>query len=164
MQAAPTAPSHRDAMARMVAYANCMRSHGVSDFPDPTPSTSNGKPGATLAISSAVANSPAFSSAQKACQRLLPEDKPGLGANPESQAQVAAQVKALLAFAACMRKHGIGNFPDPTSQGDLNLDGTGINQYSPTVLAAGKICLPTAGGFIGPPTSAKTPTSAQSSD
>ena len=36
-----------------------------------------------------------------------------------------------LAFAQCMRSHGVPNFPDPTSSGQLNLNG--VNSQSPGV-------------------------------
>jgi hypothetical protein len=42
------------------------------------------------------------------------------------------------------------NFPDPNSQGQFNLAGTGINshQLSPAELATARICLPTAHGDV----------------
>jgi hypothetical protein len=52
----------------MLKYARCMRSHGVSKFPDP-------KPGGALVIGSKVGvdpNTPQFKAAQQACQKLVP--------------------------------------------------------------------------------------------
>ena len=53
-----------------------------------------------------------------------------------------------------MRSHGMSNFPDPNSQGDLNLAGTGINSHelTPAELAAARACLPAAHGDISIPT------------
>jgi hypothetical protein len=40
---------------------------------------------------------------------------------------------AAVAFAACMRSHGIPNFPDPGSGGGFDLKGAGIDRSSPQV-------------------------------
>jgi hypothetical protein len=46
-------------------FAECMRSHGVTNFPDPT--------GGALAVPQGVnTSSPQFQAAQQACQSLLP--------------------------------------------------------------------------------------------
>ena len=95
----PTATSKNGA----IAFANCMRSHGVPNFPDPTVSDN----GIQLLGSRSEINSPAFQSAQTSCQRLLPGGGPGSG--PPS-AQTHAQ---LLQISECMRRHGISSFPDP---------------------------------------------------
>jgi hypothetical protein len=53
--------------------------------------------------------SPAFKAAAKACAKLKPVGLQ-LGLPP---APTAAQLRAALAFARCMRGHGISSFPDP---------------------------------------------------
>jgi hypothetical protein len=59
--------------------------------------------------SPSVVRSPAFQSAVHACQRLLPKGRPGPEASsPQAQAR-------MLGVSACMRKHGISGFPDPTT-------------------------------------------------
>ena len=92
--------------ASALRFSECMRSHGLSNFPDPSP----GGGGIRLKISSGLNPfSPAFRSAQAACRKLLPGGAPGNG--PPS-----AQMKArLLAISMCMRAHGVTDFPDPTS-------------------------------------------------
>jgi hypothetical protein len=87
-----------------VAFARCIRSHGVPSFPDPKVS------GQTVRMGSpSVVRSPAFQSAAHACQRLLPKGPPGPEAvSPQAQAR-------MLGVSACMRKHGISGFPDPTT-------------------------------------------------
>jgi len=45
----------------------------------------------------------------------------------------------LQAFAACMREHGLTDFPDPTSDG-IDLSGTGIDPESSTFKAAQQAC------------------------
>ena len=96
----PTAQSKK---AGALAFANCMRSHGVPNFPDPNASG----PNVQLLGSSSEINSPAFQSAQTSCTHLLPGGGPSSG--PPS-AQAHAQ---LLQISKCMRRHGISSFPDP---------------------------------------------------
>src|SRR5262245_27861775 len=44
-------------------------------------------------------------------------------------------------FSSCMRKHGVQNFPDPNSQGAIQLSsGMGINPNSPTFRSARSAC------------------------
>src|SRR5206468_5993311 len=44
-------------------------------------------------------------------------------------------------FAACMRKHGVTNFPDPNSQGVIQFgSGNGIDPNSPTFQSARSAC------------------------
>ena len=94
-----------------VAFAECMRRHGVSQFPDPGAS---GK----LTID-AVANgssldtsTPAFTQAISACKDLEPAGF--MGSQRSSQQQQAA-----LRFAQCIRANGVEDFPDPTPNGPL---------------------------------------------
>jgi hypothetical protein len=87
------------------AFAQCMRSHGVSNFPDPKVS---GNSIEILGANSGInLQSPAYQSAQTSCKHLLPGGGPGSG--PPS-AQARAQ---LLQISECMRRHGISSFPDP---------------------------------------------------
>jgi hypothetical protein len=76
-----------------------MRAHGLSNFPDPTGN------GLELPIGVNV-ESPAFKSAQRACERYLPNK----GAPPATSAKDRA---AALALSTCMRAHGVTGFPDP---------------------------------------------------
>ena len=80
--------------------AECMRSHGVLSFPDPTP-------GGGISIPPGSARSPAFQAAQQACKRYAPF-KGGPPTMSESERQAAFR------FAACMRENGQSDFPDPT--------------------------------------------------
>jgi hypothetical protein len=123
--------------SRAVQAAQCMRAHGVTNFPDPT----TAGPGAKEGIDP---NSPTFQAAMTACRQYFPPGAP-------TPAQSAQHEADLLRFAQCMRAHGVPNFPDPSSQGDFNFTGTGIDPNSPAVLAAGRTCLPTANGAVQPP-------------
>lgn len=101
---ASTSASAASAVASGVAFSRCIRSHGVPNFPDPKVS------GHTVRMGSpSTVQSPAFQSAAHSCQRLLPKGAPGPEAS-SSQAQAR-----MLEVSACMRKHGISGFPDPTT-------------------------------------------------
>ena len=97
-----TAASRTDSQA--LAFAGCMRDHGVPSFPDP----GAGGGGIDLAGAGLNARSPAFQSAHKACARLAPRGAPGGIRATESQ------FLAALRFAKCMRANGYPDFPDPT--------------------------------------------------
>jgi hypothetical protein len=94
------------ANARLVAFSRCVRSHGVPNFPDPQAGASNAKfPSAQqLRVSSSQ-----LSTAENACQRLLP-----VGIDDQfPPAEVPLLLRSMLPFARCMRSHGVPNFPDP---------------------------------------------------
>jgi hypothetical protein len=82
-------------------FARCMRSNGVSNFPDP-------RPGGGVEIPDAInPQSPAFQSAKRACKQFLPDK----GGPPPATAPGDRQ--AAFAFARCMRRNGVPDFPDP---------------------------------------------------
>jgi hypothetical protein len=104
--AAKPSPSP-DPYKQALAFSQCMRAHGLPDFPDPQ-STSSGEisqvigNGASLDPSSAQ-----FQAAQQACNKYAPRNVvSGNGPTAKDKA-------AMLAFAACMRTHGVPDFPDP---------------------------------------------------
>jgi hypothetical protein len=113
-------------------FSQCMRSHGVPNFPDPT---STG--GIDINSNSGInPNNPQFQAAQNACQRYF-------GPRPSGAEQAQAERQAL-AFAACMRDHGVPNYPDPTfgpngaiSRGD---GPSGVDQNSLAFQNAVKKC------------------------
>jgi hypothetical protein len=126
-------------------FSACMRKHGVTNFPDPS---SGG--GISIGPSSGIdPQSPTFQAAQQACQKLLPN-----GGRPSPQ-QLAKAQQQMLKFSACMRAHGVKDFPDPTfSGGGIQLkvrvgSGGDLNPNSPTFQAAQRACqgqLPFKGG------------------
>jgi hypothetical protein len=96
----PTAAGQ--AQSDVIAFAACMRHHGVADLPDPTASPRGFK--------EAMNNpSPQFQSALTTCQHLLPN-----GGRPEMPTITQADRTDYLRAAACMRSHGFPNFPDPS--------------------------------------------------
>jgi hypothetical protein len=140
-----SATSPGSARASMLAYARCMRAHGISDFPDPDAHGDLGldaKPGSDL-----DPNNPAYKAANRACKSLLPPRK----APPKD-------LKAKnLAYARCMRAHGISDFPDPKPDGSLQIQaspGSDLDANNPRYKAANDACkhyLPGggAGGGLG---------------
>jgi len=129
------APQASSILPAMMAYARCMRAHGISDFPDPT--AGSGGQGGGFQIrangpgSDLNPNNPRYVAANNTCQSLLPNG----GANPApSAAQLAGEVK----LAACMRTHGFPAFPDPNGQGAFVLHN--FDMTSPQVQSAFKTC------------------------
>jgi len=89
-----------------LAVAQCMRSHGVPDFPDPAANGNLHVSPNSLGVSSSV-----YQSALNACRHLAPD------ATPTSQAQGQQMLSKVLQFARCMRSHDVPDFPDPDSTG-----------------------------------------------
>lgn len=97
-----------------LAYVDCLRSHGEPDMPDPT--VSGRHVSINIGASSGVnPSSPQFVAAAHACKHLLPNG--GVPKGPSNVFTAADQADYLKA-AACMRAHGIANFPDPTFAND----------------------------------------------
>jgi hypothetical protein len=116
-----------DALA--VKFANCMRSHGVPNFPDPGKPV--GGPGSGINT-----QAPAVQSAEQKCDKLTHNPEPK--GSPAS----ASQRRAALANAQCMRTHGVPNFPDPTfpSTGGMSVSLAGLNPQSPAFEHAQAAC------------------------
>jgi hypothetical protein len=116
-----------------LAYAQCMRSHGVPSWPDPNGSGVFDKTEITsqhLGVSDSM-----LQAARTACQHLLPSGGSG-GRGP-----TAAEVQQALRFSQCMRTHGILNFPDPDSSGRIpDPASLGIDQGAPRFEAANQAC------------------------
>jgi hypothetical protein len=120
--------------ASSLAHAQCMRSHGVPDFPDPGPIQINVKDHPDL-----DPTSPLFVAAQKACLSLAPGGTAGNGVTPQMET-------AALAYSACMRSHGFSKFPDPVfdSRGEHVLL-NGIDTGSALFQNADKLCQTSSG-------------------
>jgi hypothetical protein len=111
----------------LVVYASCMRANGITDFPDPTADGTLNLQGLDLK------DNPQWQSALQACQRDLP------GGGPEGKLKSSLNIPAELTFAACMRSHGITDFPDPTANGVFDLP-QGLDPNSPQLEAAQTAC------------------------
>jgi hypothetical protein len=116
------------------AFSACMRRNGVPKFPDPD---SEGRfrvragPGSGIDPESAE-----FKAAEKVCGKFA-SDEP-VPASPDERAELQEQ---LLEFSACMRSHGLPNFPDPDGSGGLTLGrNSGLDPDSPRFREADRAC------------------------
>ncbi len=120
----------------MVAFAKCMREHGV-DMPDPVVSADGGMSVTIGATAGKSIDATKMQAANEACKDLMPGPKDGGPAQmtPEQQ-------DAMLAYAKCMRDHGV-DMADPdfgTGGTAIAIDGNGVAFDSPTFKAAEEAC------------------------
>ena len=116
-----------------VAFAVCMRAHGTSGYPDPQVSSSGGHGHVKISLGALDPDSSAFKSASTACHHLLPD-------GGSSHAGVTAlELARDVAFAACMRSHGVPSFPDPDHDGVFTLP-AGTDQQAPQFQRATHAC------------------------
>jgi hypothetical protein len=127
--------SPSDRRGALVAFSACMRKHGVPNFPDPKAVGH----GYGLTIGDEMATSPQFKNAQRVCKKLLPN-----GGTPSPQ-ELAKQLQEALKYAACIRSHGMPDYPDPkaVSGGGIEM---GEAPDSPQFKIAQKAC-----GRLAPP-------------
>ncbi len=135
----------------LIAFAKCMRSNGLPNFPDP-----NGSGGFAFQASAEMnPSSPAFKAAQAKCRKLMPGGgPPGPGSTTNPSPQTLAR---FLSIARCMRQHGVYDFPDPRTSVPSNPFGSGagvisniegvilifpstINEQSPAFTRAAAVC------------------------
>jgi hypothetical protein len=109
-----------------------MRSHGLSTYPDPQVSESDGH-GSIKLSPDGLAGTPAFRSASRACRHFLPDGEAPAAISATEQAQD-------LKYADCMRWHGVPNFPDPDHDGVFTLP-EGIDQQAPLFQSATHACV-----------------------
>jgi len=124
-----------------VKFSVCMRSHGVTEFRDPTVG-SNGLPsfGPTLNVNGGA---PVYNAADRACK----QDLPSLA--PHTSAAKATANAAALKYATCMRSNGVPNFPDPNGQGVIQINNAigVLEQSSPVFQKAETACKSLDNGF-----------------
>jgi len=85
---------------KAVKFAECIRAHGVSDFPDPD---AKNQFQYGVSVSRAV-----WKQATTACKDLQP---PGTLSGKRTPKQQSASLR----FAQCVRDHGVKDFPDPVN-------------------------------------------------
>jgi hypothetical protein len=141
------ASSPQDGITAAYRYSRCMRSHGATGFPDPQVHQNGNSVSVMQRVPDSLAHSPAFTAAQKACRGIIPAP-----ASPSQEAaRQRAKAEALLAFARCLRNHGVTNFPDPSAQGELRLpavEAAGVDIHAPSFLTAAKACVGVTHGMI----------------
>jgi hypothetical protein len=132
----------------MLAFARCMREHGV-DMPDPDTSGGNGVvtfSAGAVAGEKLDGDTNKFQEAHEACKDLMGDAGPQ-NMSPEQQQEMQDQA---LAFSRCMREHGV-NMPDPSFDGEGHVtmtigDDNGIDPTDPKFEDAQQAC----GSTFGP--------------
>ena len=107
---ATASPKKASAREKAVRFAECIRAHGVADFPDP-----NAKNDFDYGVSVTPA---VWNKATTACKDLQPPGTLSSKRTPEEQS-------GALKFAQCMRDNGVKDFPDPAN-GEPLVDTTKI--------------------------------------
>jgi hypothetical protein len=110
-----------------LAYVRCMRQHGIN-LPDPKVDaqgnvTQEHPPGLNR-------DDPKVRAARQACRQYRAN-------GGEAQRPSPQQQQEMLAFARCMRQHGI-NLPDPMPDGSVDM--RGLNRDDPRFKAAERAC------------------------
>jgi hypothetical protein len=123
-----------------LAYTHCMRTHGEPNMPEP--SFRGGHISISISAGSGVdPASPQFKAANNACRRLVPKTGGRAVGNTITPAEQADYLRA----AACMRSHGVPNFPDPTFEDDRvefnspTLIDTNSSEYKSAVASCQKL-------------------------
>jgi hypothetical protein len=146
--ASTTSDTTTTSQSGLLAFSQCMRTHGVPSFPDPQQLAGAGF---KLTIHQDTTSSPRARTAFSACNHLLPNTG---GSEPQlTPKEIRTRVADGLSFAGCMRRHGVAAFPDPTAQGQLTVEmvqAAGIDVHSPAVLRVVQTCLPASHGALTP--------------
>ena len=114
------APDDADFEQAMLDFTECMRDHGI-DMPDPQVS-GNGEGGMVVVQEAEPGDgspeferdSEEFEDAQRECEHFMEDVVGEIEIDPQQQAEMQEE---MLAFAECMREHGI-DMPDPVFSED----------------------------------------------
>lgn len=128
-QAAAPQPSASSNQSAALELARCMRAHGFPDFPDPVrddqgrwdfpPSAGDWRP-------------------PNECRDLVPGWKIAFS---DEQAMTPQEMTKRRQYSACMREHGLPDFPDPDENGNFPLpDRIRQMEGEPSVRAAEQAC------------------------
>jgi hypothetical protein len=126
-----TTTAQNGALGEALAFARCMRSHGIPDWPDPT---SSGEFDKSALRQLGVSVSRVRGIEESACNLPL--------GGPQGPTITLADRADYLRAAACMRSHGFPDFPDPTfgnNSVETNIPSSIDQDSSPFKSAAG-IC------------------------
>ena len=150
-QASAEPSASLDPEAARLAFAECMRDHGI-DMPDPE--TATGPGGGAFAFGTQDGDAEEFEAALDACDHFLEQ---AAGERREIDPEMQDR---MLEFASCMREHGIP-MPDPNTDGGImiqrNDNGTVSNgddtmdPSSPEFQEAQEACQPILGDDIQGP-------------
>lgn len=139
---ATSEPDGTAAKGDPVKFTECMREHGI-EIEDPDVSE-----GAFAVTIPEGADREEMDQAMKACREFMPNGGEPPKLDPETQAKMRA-------FAECMRRNGVEDFPDPGPGGGLTIDeGSGFDPSSEEFKAAQEECrdeMPVIPGAPGAP-------------
>lgn len=113
-------PPASDTQQRLRQYAACLRQHGVQ-VPDPDQGKS---------VRITQTNQPQAKVAAQACQQYA--------VGGDNSAKSSAGIAQERTYAACMRQHGVADFPDPDPDSGLVVPKPVLN--SPDYPAANRAC------------------------
>ena len=116
--AAGPASSAPNAAERQIAYARCLREHGVV-VADPGPGQS---------VKIEGDKTPTLRAALDACRTLA----------PATEADNKLDPAQLLAYSVCIRSNGFPEFPDPSAEGELLIPKSMVG--APAFEAAEQVC------------------------
>ncbi|MFJ3406302.1 hypothetical protein [Promicromonospora sp. NPDC090134] len=99
-----------DGFEEALAYSECMRENGITDFPDPE---KQGEGGISIGLPEGLdPESEEFKTASDACVDLQPGPDENTTMDPETHEE-------LVEYAECMRTNGITEYPDPEPGGGM---------------------------------------------
>jgi hypothetical protein len=133
----PSAATDAQILAVGREYAQCLRTHGIADFPDPV--VADGRlgwrtTGGTNPKQLLDNNKPA----RDACGPILDRLPPSANKRPSYSPE---EMRDLLHYAQCMRQHGYPDWPDPQADGTFQLPASvKAEGKSPRRIAAGQAC------------------------
>jgi hypothetical protein len=117
--------------AKALAYSQCMRANGVPNYPDPDSQGLIPFDARDLGVGT---DSPQFLHARKTCAKLAPN----ISISAQQERQVLAQA---IKYAACLRAHGLPDYPDPsTAGGGVEVDLPASIRDSPDFSSAQQAC------------------------
>lgn len=137
-----SSPSSGSTYDHALAFARCMRTHGVPLWPEPERNGSFDQ--SPLTLSQLGVSKSQVTTTEQACRSLLPTHSV-----TTRQSLVLPQA---LRFSHCMRAHRVVDFPDPDSNGAITIPHAMEN--SSAYLAAFRFCVRKY-GLPPPPNSAK---------
>jgi hypothetical protein len=120
-------------------FAECARRHGLPNLPDPQVDASGhvqfGAGGGGL--KRALDPKGPSTALKQACGRILDRLPPSAQKNrPTTQ----AELQATRQYAACMRQHGVTEWPDPNSDGTFPLSARLLAQAKRLIVGPGRAC------------------------
>jgi hypothetical protein len=126
----PTASPTADVQQALTigrSFAQCARTHGQPNFPDPTIDQKGRLDfGTGNTDNKDIDIKQAMIAAQDACGSILQQLPAGMRDHGERAAPSAEDMQHLRQFAQCMRQHGMPDWPDPKPDGTFPIVGTSL--------------------------------------